>query len=307
MYFSMYNSVPPVPRAQTRLDITSNKTQGAVSKPVHSGFAVIRKEKKRISTVTETLRKKLIKVVKSFPRPQTQFYRELMNITIDVPQFNSSIQVIQKIIMSLDKVEDFTLKRIETSSNLDSLRRAFYGRISSLITKADKHLAFLDRVRYVMRDYPMIKEFPTIAIVGFPNVGKTTLLTKLTSSKAKIAPYAFTTQNINCGYITFGSRVIQLLDTPGTLARPEKMNAIEKQAYCAMKISAEKLIYVFDPTDTYPMEQQEKLLEIISLFGKKIILFMSKTDIAQESKINEIKQAHPNILTSAEEVKDQLL
>ncbi|HLC20210.1 MAG TPA: GTPase [Candidatus Nanoarchaeia archaeon] len=302
-----YNSIPPVPRAQALIDVAFRRTKSAMEKRAHSKFAAVRKECKRVSTVVDVLVKRLKSVTKSFPRPPSLFYKELMNITIDVPQFESSLRVINKIIDDILKVQSFTEKRIETSSNLDRLRRAFYGRVSGLLKKADKHLVFLDHVRHIMRDYPMIQDLPTIAIVGFPNVGKTTLLTKLTSSKAKIAPYAFTTQNINCGYITFGSRVIQLLDTPGTLARPEKMNAIEKQAYCAMKISAEKLIYVFDPTDTYPMEQQEKLLEIISAFDKKIILFMSKTDIAQESKIKEIQRLHPEILTLVEEVKDKLI
>ena len=45
-----------------------------------------------------------------------------------------------------------------------------------------------------MKDYPTIKtSLFTVAICGFPNVGKTTLLSKMTPSEPEISNYSFTT------------------------------------------------------------------------------------------------------------------
>ncbi len=153
-----------------------------------------------------------------------------------------------------------------------------------------------------MRDYPTIKQLPTVAVAGFPNVGKTTLLYKLTGSKAEIAPYAFTTKNINVGYIKKGDTKIQVLDTPGTLNRFDRMNNIERIAYLAMKLVADKIVYVFDPIETYPLEHQEKLYEAIERFGKKMLIYISKSDIAAEPDVEAIKKKFKGV-TDAEQIK----
>jgi nucleolar GTP-binding protein len=83
-----------------------------------------------------------------------------------------------------------------------------------------------------------------VAIAGFPNVGKSTLLNRLTGATAETNAYAFTTKSLNMGAIEYRHNTIQFIDTPGTLARPEKMNDIERQAYLAMKYAAHLIIYV---------------------------------------------------------------
>ena len=100
-----------------------------------------------------------------------------------------------------------------------------------------------------MRTYPDVKEMFTVCIYGFPNVGKSTLLNKLTTSKATVAAYAFTTKEINAGYFTVEDKKIQVFDVPGTLARENKMNYIELQAELVVKELADIIIYVFDVSE----------------------------------------------------------
>ena len=155
-----------------------------------------------------------------------------------------------------------------------------------------------------MRNYPAIKTgTKTIAIAGFPNVGKTTLLMKLTGSKPDIQPYAFTTKGINVGYIK-GKEKLQLLDTPGTLNRFDTMNNIEKVAFLALKLLAEKIIYVFDITEPYPLEQQIKLYKEIKKMKKPVIIYLSKTDILEKGQISEFKKKYK--AASLEEIKSLL-
>lgn len=70
------------------------------------------------------------------------------------------------------------------------------------------------------QEHALILELKTIAdvgLIGFPNVGKSTLLSVLTSAKPKIANYHFTTLAPNLGVIKFYDESIVLADIPGLI------------------------------------------------------------------------------------------
>jgi nucleolar GTP-binding protein len=124
---------------------------------------------------------------------------------------------------------------------------------------------------------------------GFPNVGKSTILSKLTDSKPKIANYAFTTKDINVGYIKIRQSKIQVLDTPGTLNRFENMNDIEKIAHLSIKHLADLVIYVFDPTLTYSLEEQIMLFESIKIKNNYVCL-LSKKDLVNKELVESFNK-----------------
>ncbi|MFP4656319.1 MAG: hypothetical protein ACLFNK_01955, partial [Candidatus Woesearchaeota archaeon] len=58
------------------------------------------------------------------------------------------------------------------------------------------------------------------------------------------------------------------------------------------------MIYVFDPTEQYPLEKQERLLKKTKKeHNKDIMTYISKTDIADPIIVEEIKEKHPEAIT----------
>ena len=316
-----FANIPPVEPASVHLDIAFRraKARAELVKKKQRGKLTIHGireiEHARLTVASDTLITRAKRIHDSFPdfEALSPFYQELMRATLDIQKFNKSIGSLVWLTQKIKLFQSHYLKKINrsrTQTDIHDVRSSFYGRLSSICKKLDAEFIHLDKMRQVMKNYPVIHNLPTIAITGFPNVGKTTLLSKLSSSTPEIAEYAFTTKHVNLGYVQFQHKKIQLIDTPGTLARPDKMNAIEQQAVIAIKYLAHAIIYVFDPTEPYPLDNQEKLLEILRKEKKPLLLYVSKADMAKnpevEKKIEEIRNKHNEIISSPELLKEQL-
>ena len=301
-----FQSIPPVEKPQAFLDTAFNTaaqhTQQLRSKKFKDRAIKARRlEILRVETATKLLSRQLLRVLRDFPSFEQlpPFYKELSRVTLDVPEVRRALAGLKwanENVQRLSRASLSQMRKSRDSRNLRISRTEIYGRCSSIIKQIGKQLSLLEETRKIMKGFPTIKtETKTIAIVGFPNVGKTTLMFNLTGSKPEISSYPFTTKTINVAYLQTPKGKIQFLDTPGTLNRFDKMNSIEKQAYLAMKLVADLLVCVIDLTEPYPLEKQLKLYESLEQIGKPVILFLSKEDIIDKKTIDEFKKDHESV------------
>jgi nucleolar GTP-binding protein len=268
-------------------------------------------ELERLKAVKKSLLKSLERILTTFPSMDqlSDFYRELVKATLDWRQLKKSLGAVNWAKGQIEKLHKSYSTKVKHTYQLriiNTHRREFYGRVSSVLKQIKKELAYLELARRTLRSFPSIKQnMTTVALFGFPNVGKTTILTKLTPADPEIAAYPFTTRSINIGYSKKGTRKLQLIDTPGTLNRFEKMNSIEKQAYLAVKHIAHAVVYVFDLTEPYPLEQQKKLYNRIKKSKKPVIIYLSKTDIIDKQTIQKFLDKY-DAITEIKQLKDYL-
>jgi len=242
-------------------------------------------ERARMETVAKSLINSLDGIIQRFPRTEelAPFYHELLKCTLDEGLFKQSLGALNwaaRQINSLHIKHKRDLARQRRFEHISKLRRAFSGRISSVMKQIKNNLRYLDECRKIMKSYPAMKtKVNTIVIAGAPNVGKSTLLAVLTSSKPKTAYYPFTTKRLNLGY---DAKKNQYVDTPGLLDRPlAERNKIERQAILALKHLATLIIFVIDPTETcgYTIPEQRRLLvELKKTFSQPFIVVSNKAD-----------------------------
>lgn len=263
----------------------------------------------KIGTVGGRLHSSLGKVLHAFPSIDSLpvFHRELIRAMLDWGQLKKSLGAIDWVLNKITFFQSTYSRKIKDSRNGSQLSQhmnEFYGRISSIVKQINPELSYLENARKSFRQFPVIREnLKNVVIIGFPNVGKSTLMSKLTISTPEIEAYPFTTKNINVAYIKTDSGDIQLLDVPGALNRGTKMNVIEMQAFLALKYLADAVVYVFDLTEQYPLSDQIKLYNQVREERKDIIVYISKSDILDADEINSFQiKGETNVLKLKEKI-----
>lgn len=270
-------------------------------------------ERARVESTQQNLSNLLNEIIEAFPSFNNlgEFYQELIELHYPIKKIQKALSSVDWAVQRNKLLASETLKKFKTAQTKDQVmefRKSYYGRLSSVMKQINPFLEELETVRKKLKKLPAVKEsLFTVAIVGFPNVGKSTLLSKLTFSMPEAKAYAFTTKQLNLGYARIMHEKIQFIDTPGSLNRPEKMNYIEKQAYLAMKLLADVILYIFDPMESYPLDDQIKLYDKVKKeSGNPIVTYISKTDIAEKERLDSLKARYPDAITSPEDIMKTL-
>ena len=129
--------------------------------------------------------------------------------------------------------------------------------------------------------------FTSIAIIGRPNVGKSTLFNKLTKSrKAIVSDYSGLTKDRNYGYVVFGDQKSLIIDTGG-IAQDNSIlkEDIAEQAWIAAE-EASLIIFLIDGSENLIKEDLDILTRLRKL-DKKFITVLNKSDKKTDSIVKE--------------------
>merc|ERR1712045_555624 len=175
------------------------------------------------------------------------------------------------------------------------LKTAALGRMCTIMKRQGQSLSYLEQVRQHLSRLPSIDpNTRTLLITGFPNVGKSSFINKVTRADVEVQPYAFTTKSLYVGHTDYKYLRWQVIDTPGILDHPlENRNTIEMQAITALAHLRAAVLYFMDPSEqcNYTLEQQKSLFDSIKpLFANKpLIVVANKTDVIKRADLSEEK------------------
>ena len=136
-----------------------------------------------------------------------------------------------------------------------------------------------------------LKTIADIGIIGLPNAGKSTLLSRITSANPKIANYKFTTLNPNLGVAIYDDKEITLADIPGLIKGAHEgvglgIKFLKHIERCKI------LLHMIDVSEndlvlTYKQIRNELKKYSYDLLKKKEIIVFNKVDLIE---VNELKE-----------------
>ncbi len=149
-----------------------------------------------------------------------------------------------------------------------------------------------------------LKMLADVGLVGFPSVGKSTLLSQISSSKPKIAAYHFTTLSPNLGVVKLQDyRSFVMADLPGLIeGASEGVGLGEKFLKHAMRTKI--LCHVIDmsgiegrnPIEDYKIIRNEITKYSDKLSKKKEIIVANKMDLeSAKDNLEKFKKEYPNL------------
>ena len=140
-----------------------------------------------------------------------------------------------------------------------------------------------------------LKVLADVGFVGFPNAGKSTLLSVLTSAKPKIADYEFTTLKPNLGIVNYHDyKSFVVADIPGIIEGASKGKGLGH--YFLRHIERNSILLFIIPIDSKDVKKEFEILrgELLKynpeLIDKKFLIAFSKCDLLDNELIKEFKE-----------------
>lgn len=149
-----------------------------------------------------------------------------------------------------------------------------------------------------------LKLIADVGLVGFPNAGKSTLLSHVTQVEVKIAPYPFTTLRPNLGYLMDpGAERILMADIPGIIEGAHQNKGLGLEFLRHIE-RTHLLLFVLDasgfegrdPTVDFAVLRRELALYNQDLLEKPCAVLLNKVDIEGAAQVvSTFRTRHPSV------------
>jgi GTP-binding protein len=147
-----------------------------------------------------------------------------------------------------------------------------------------------------------LKLLADVGLVGYPNVGKSTLISRISSARPKVADYPFTTLEPNLGVVAVGDARNEIsfvvADIPGLIEGAHTGAGLGTQFLRHVE-RTRLLVHLVDVSDSSGREDVSKDVEVImgelASFGahletKPMLMVASKIDVANKDKLAQLKR-----------------
>ena len=139
-----------------------------------------------------------------------------------------------------------------------------------------------------------LKLIADVGLVGLPNAGKSTFLSKISSSRPKIADYPFTTLYPNLGVNRTDDKEFVVADIPGLIEDAHIGKGLGHKFLGHIE-RCKVLLHLIDITNENIMESFQVIENELKAYNEKVyhkdqILVFTKCDAFNEKKLNDIKK-----------------
>jgi nucleolar GTP-binding protein len=263
----IFESLPTTPRSTELLD-------KAFSRAARTGRSKsgLDAQQSMLQTASSILADNLENVVTQWPDFGTvdPFYYELADAIVDVDELRQSLSEVtwaSRQVWSLREEYQPKLRKTDADTARKHRKQAF-ARMADVVEEVGDDLERIGEARDALKTLPDIRpDEPAIVVAGYPNVGKSSFVNRVTRADNEIAHYPFTTRGVHVGHFDRDRIRYQIIDTPGLLDRPEAdRNDIERQAASALEHLGDAVVFIVDASEAcgYPLSAQLALRDAVA-------------------------------------------
>ncbi len=170
-------------------------------------------------------------------------------------------------------------------------------RIQRRITKLRKEIKDVERVRQVKRRERARRHVPSVALVGYTNAGKSTLLNALTRAGVLVQDQLFSTLDATTRRLELpDGRAVTLTDTVGFVRKLPHTLVEAFKSTLEETVEADLLLHVVDGSAAEPSHQYDAVREVLAEVGSAHVpelLVVNKIDVLDEVAAARLRRRFP--------------